>query len=77
MNDDNALRTGLGGNLSVSHETSGGENDGAEEAQAKLTVTLADDPRIAGEWPITIRATALEEGRWPVVSEATVVGIVE
>jgi len=40
-------------------------------------VKLADDPRIAGEGPITIRATALEEGRWPVVSEATVVGIVE
>lgn len=53
------------------------ENDGAEEAHATLTVTLADDPRIAGEGPITIRATALEEGRWPVVSEATVVGIVE
>ena len=53
------------------------ENDGAEEAHATLTVTLADDPRIAGEGPITIRATALEEGRWPAVSEATVVGIVE
>ena len=53
------------------------ENDGAELAQATLTLTLADDPRIAGEGPITIRATALEEGRWPVVSEATVVGIVE
>lgn len=53
------------------------ENDGTEQAQATLTVTLADDPRIAGEGAITIRATALEEGRWPVVSEATVVGIVE
>ena len=51
------------------------ENDGTEQAQA--TLTLADDPRIAGEGAITIRATALEEGRWPVVSEATVVGIVE
>jgi hypothetical protein len=53
------------------------ENDGAEEAHATLTVSVADDPRIAGEGTITIRATALEEGRWPVVSEATVVGIVE
>ena len=53
------------------------ENDVAEHVQATLTVKLADDPRIAGEGPITIRATALEEGRWPVVSEATVVGIVE
>ena len=64
------------GNL-VSTEPVVIENDGAEEAHATLTVTLADDPRIAGEGPITIRATALEEGRWPVVSEATVVGIVE
>ena len=53
------------------------ENDGAEQAHATLNVSVADDPRIAGEGPITIRATALEEGRWPVVSEATVVGIVE
>lgn len=53
------------------------ENDGAEHALATLTVSLADDPRIAGEGAITIRATALEEGRWPVVSEATVVAIVE
>lgn len=52
-------------------------NDGAEGAHATLTVTLADDPRIVGEVSITIRATALEDGRWPVVSEATVVGIVE
>ena len=53
------------------------ENDGVEQAKVSLAVTLADDPRIAGEGAITIRATALEEGRWPVVSEATVVGIVE
>jgi len=53
------------------------ENDGAEQAYVTLNVSLADDPRIAGEGPITIRATALEEGRWPVVSEATVVGIVD
>jgi hypothetical protein len=64
------------GNL-VTSETVVIENDGAEEADATLTVTLADDPRIAGEGTIMIRATALEEGRWPVVSEATVVGIVE
>lgn len=52
-------------------------NDGAEEAQATMTLILADDPRIAGEGAITIRATALEDGRWPVVSEATVGVIVE
>ncbi len=53
------------------------ENDGVEQAKVSLAVTLADDPRIAGEGAITIRATALEEGRFQVASEATVVGIVE
>jgi hypothetical protein len=53
------------------------ENDGVEQAKVSLAVTLADDPRIAGEGAITIRATALKEGRFQVASEATVVGIVE
>ena len=51
--------------------------DGAEQTGFTLQMKIADDPRIAGEGAITIRATAFEEGRWPVVSEATVVGIVE
>ena len=52
-------------------------NDGAEEARATLSLQLADDPRISGAGAITIRATALEEGRFPVVSEARVEIVVE
>jgi hypothetical protein len=52
-------------------------NNGTEQAQATLEVTLADDSRIAGEGAITIRATALEEGRFPVVSEARIGIVVE
>ena len=52
-------------------------NDGTEQAQATLDVTFADDPRIGGEGAVTIRATALEEGRFPVVSEARIEIVVE
>lgn len=43
-----------------------------EQADGALTVRLASDSRLVGEQPLTIRATGLKDGRWPVVAETTV-----
>jgi hypothetical protein len=39
---------------------------------AILSVRLANDPKLIGEQSITIRATAMKDGRWPVISETVV-----
>ena len=49
----------------------------AGETGHALHLAVGDLPPGAGEGSVTFRATALEEGRWPVVSEATVEVIVE
>jgi hypothetical protein len=42
-----------------------------------LHLSVADDPAAPGVWQVTLRATALEADRHPVVSEATVTLVVE
>ena len=44
----------------------------ADQNDATLVAHFIADPRICGEQPLTIRATALKDGRWSVVSETTV-----
>lgn len=48
----------------------------ADAAGTSLKLRLADDPRLVGERSLVFRATALQDGRWPVVSETTVLLIV-
>ncbi len=42
------------------------------QAQAEFVVRIADRPDLRGEQTLKIRATAKQHGRWPVVSETTV-----
>lgn len=37
---------------------------------------LANDPQLVGEHTVTFRATALKDGKWPVISETTVLLVV-
>lgn len=39
------------------------------ESKARLKVKTTDDEVVAGRWPLTVRATALQDGRWLVVSQ--------
>ncbi len=48
----------------------------ADRSKATFVVKLANDPKLVGEQTIQIRATAMKGGRWPVVSETTVLVIV-
>lgn len=43
------------------------------DTKAAMTIKLADDPRLVGEQSFLIRATALQQGKWLVKSETTVV----
>lgn len=40
--------------------------------QGELQITTAADTRLAGDWLLTLRATALQDGQWPVISEIEV-----
>jgi hypothetical protein len=42
------------------------------QKQATIKVQVADLPAATGEQELVLRATALRDGRWPVVSETTV-----
>lgn len=42
------------------------------KTEIPLTVSTQDDPRLNGTWKMKLRATALQENRWPVVSETEV-----
>ena len=42
------------------------------QTEAKFRIRLANDPRLTGEQTFRIRAIALKDGRWPVISETTV-----
>ncbi len=44
----------------------------SEKTEAIFRIRLASDPRLAGERSFKIRATALKDGKWPVISETTV-----
>ena len=49
----------------------------ANQTIASVKLRLADDPRLLGRRQVTIRATALQNGRWPAVSETTVPLVIE
>jgi hypothetical protein len=48
----------------------------SDATSAALTLRLANDPQLAGEHTVTFRATALKDGKWPVVSETSVLLVV-
>ncbi len=50
---------------------------GPQASGGTILVRLASDPALLGEHSITLRATSLKDGKWPVVSEATVMLIVK
>jgi len=45
---------------------------GPGEDRGNLRIATSDDPRLEGPWSLRIVATALQDGRWPVVSESAV-----
>lgn len=47
------------------------------QTEAKFRVRLASDLRLAGEQSFKIRAIALKDGRWPVISETTVTVVIK
>ena len=49
----------------------------SDKTEATLRIRLATDPRLAGEQSFKIRAIALKDGRWPVISETTVPVVVK
>lgn len=49
----------------------------ASQSETVVKVRLSSDARLAGQRQITIRATALEKGLWPSVSETTVPVLIE
>ena len=48
-----------------------------DKTEAKFRIQLAKDPRLIGEQSFKIRAIALKDGKWPVISETTVQVIVK
>lgn len=44
----------------------------ADQREATLEVALAADPKLTGEQSLHFRATALQDGKWAVISETTV-----
>lgn len=48
----------------------------SNETSAAMPLRLASDPRLVGEHHVTFRATALKDGKWPVISEASVLLVV-
>jgi hypothetical protein len=44
----------------------------ASQGAAVVKLKLADDARLVGLRHVTIRATALQNGKWPAISETTV-----
>lgn len=43
-----------------------------DQPTARLRIETAADSRLAGPWTLSVRATALAGGQWPVVSEAAI-----
>jgi hypothetical protein len=44
----------------------------ANQTEVTIALKLAGDPQLAGEHQLTFRATALKDGKWPVISETSV-----
>jgi hypothetical protein len=45
---------------------------GPGDDRGLLRIATSDDPRLVGPWSLRIVATALQDGKWPVVSESAV-----
>lgn len=43
-----------------------------EQTQADLAVTSKADAKLRGSWKIKLKATAMQDGKWPVISETDV-----
>ena len=44
----------------------------ANEAHGTLKIQTTQDERLRGQWPLTLRATAMQDGQWPVISQTEV-----
>ncbi|MDX1943789.1 MAG: hypothetical protein SFU86_00155 [Pirellulaceae bacterium] len=49
----------------------------ANQSAATVKLRLVDDPRLLGRRSVTIRATALQNGKWPAISETTIPLVIE
>jgi hypothetical protein len=67
----------LAGELPAALATAEPMSLAAGQTEAKFRIRLANDPRLAGEQSFKIRAIALKDGRWPVISETTVPVVVK
>jgi hypothetical protein len=45
----------------------------AEQQGGTLRIGTRSDVRLTGDWPLLLRATALEDGQWPVISQTEIV----
>jgi hypothetical protein len=45
----------------------------ADQTQNTLRIATKPDARLSGDWPLVLKATALEDGKWPVVSQTEIV----
>lgn len=45
----------------------------AKDDRGTLRIATKPDARLSGDWPLTLTATALEDGKWPVVSQTEIV----
>ncbi len=43
-----------------------------DQDRGKLTISTVADPALAGPWSFTLKATSLQDNRWPVVSQTNV-----
>jgi hypothetical protein len=44
----------------------------AEREAGELRITTANDARLTGDWNLTLKATARQDEKWPVISETEV-----
>jgi hypothetical protein len=44
-----------------------------DQVRGTLRIITKPHARLSGDWPLTIKATALEDGKWPVVSQTEIV----
>ncbi|MCG8651511.1 MAG: hypothetical protein MI861_16840, partial [Pirellulales bacterium] len=44
----------------------------ADEDRGTIKVSVKSDPRLTGRWTLLLKATTLQDGKWPVVSQTKV-----
>jgi hypothetical protein len=45
----------------------------ADQNRGVVRIATTADARLAGDWPLTLTATAMEDGKWPVVAQTEIV----